>query len=230
VVIYCGNHVRPRSPRVAAEGVVIARQVEVVLPLVGAMALKIVGVEVGDDARRSCFGEVADAVIGHRNRRRRVGIGRRDELSRVVVGVVGRNAARPDATREFSVGCVCVRGSLPVGVDLVRDEPRRLVVEPAGDVAVRKRLVAVGRHRDLVAVDVVGVIDGISRAALRENTPFRVVGRGDGMAERIGDGDLSTERVVRISRLVAERVDGLGNAALLVVDDLRRVAASVGLR
>ena len=63
-----------------------------------------------------------------------------------------------------------------------------------------------------------------------EASPFRVVGRGDGMAERIGDGDLSTERVVRISRLVAERVDGLGNAALLVVDDLRRVAASVGLR
>lgn len=133
-------------------------------------------------------------------------------------------------TREFSVGCVCVRGSLPVGVDLVRDEPRRLVVEPAGDVAVRKRLVAVGRHRDLVAVDVVTVVDGIRRAALGEDATFRVVGCVDDVRERIDYGNLPPERVVAVGCLVAERVDGLGDAALRVVDDLRAAAASVGLR
>ena len=187
-----------------------------------------------EECRNSCgivgFDLPPCAAVGERYRRRAVGV---DGIRERTIGIVavGRNdSTRPGASRELAVGGVVVARPLPVGVDLVRDEPRRLVVEPAGDVAVRKRLVAVGRHRDLVAVDVVGVIDGISRAALRENTPFRVVGRGDGMAERIGDGDLSTERVVRISRLVAERVDGLGNAALLVVDDLRRVAASVGLR
>ena len=46
----------------------------------------------------------------------------------------------------------------------------------------------------------------------------------------IGYARLSPERVVAVRRLVAERVDGLGDAALRVVDDLRAVAASVGLR
>ena len=50
------------------------------------------------------------------------------------------------------------------------------------------------------------------------------------MAERIGYRSLATKGIVGVDRLVAERVDGLGNAALLVVDDLRRIAASVGLR
>ena len=47
---------------------------------------------------------------------------------------------------------------------------------------------------------------------------------------RVGDGGLATERVVRVSRFVAERVDGLGDAALRVVDKVRRVAAAIGLR
>ena len=59
---------------------------------------------------------------------------------------------------------------------------------------------------------------------------FRVVGRGDGMAERVDDGDLTAKRVVGVSRFVAKRVDRLGDAALRIVDDLRAAAASVGLR
>ena len=38
------------------------------------------------------------------------------------------------------------------------------------------------------------------------------------MAERVGNGDLATERVVGVSRFVAERIDGLGDAALRVID------------
>ena len=52
---------------VAAEGVVVARQVEVVLPLVGAVAVDIVGVEVRDDIGGCRFGHVADAVVRHRD-------------------------------------------------------------------------------------------------------------------------------------------------------------------
>ena len=213
-----------------AEAVVIARQIEVVLPLVGAMALKIIGVEVGDNASGSCVNEVSNAVVGHGDRRGRVGVGRRDELSRVVVRVVGCDAARPGAACEFAVGGVVIARPLSVGVEFVGHAARWFVVEPAGRVAVGERLVAVGRHCDLVAIGIVRVIDGINCATLRDDPPFGVVGRGDGVAERVGDGDLATERVVGIGRLVAERVDGLGNAALRVIDKVRRIAAPVGLR
>ena len=50
------------------------------------------------------------------------------------------------------------------------------------------------------------------------------------MSERIGDGDLTAKRVVGVGRFVAEQVDGLGDAALRVVDDLRCVAATISLR
>ena len=112
----------------------------------------------------------------------------------------------------------------------VPPESRGFVVEPAGRVAADEVLVAVGGHRDLVAVGVVGVVDGVGCAALRDDPPFGVVGRGDGMAERVDDGDLTAKRVVGVSRFVAKRVDRLGDAALRIVDDLRAAAASVGLR
>ena len=132
------------------EGVVVARQIEIVLPLVRAMAVEIVGVEVGDDARGRGIDEVADAVVRH-------GDGRGDtvvvifgarQIARVVVRVVGCNATRPGATGEFAVGRVGVRRALAVGVHLVRHTTRRFVVEPTGHVAIRERLVAVGRHQD----------------------------------------------------------------------------------
>ena len=94
--------------RGAAEGVVIARQVEVILPFVGAVADDVVSVEVRDDARRSCFGQVANAVVGYGDCRGRVGVGRQDELPGVVVGVVGYDTARPSATSEFAVGGIVV--------------------------------------------------------------------------------------------------------------------------
>ena len=216
----------------AAEGVVVARKIEVVLPLVGAMAVEIVGVDVRDDAGGRGIDEVTDAVVRHCDGRGHAIViifGAR-EITGVIIGVVGDDAARPSAASEFAVGSVVIARALAVGVEFVRHTARRFVVEPAGGVAVRKRLIAIGGHRDLVAVGVVGVVDRVSRSTLGDDTLFGVVGRGDGMAERIGDGDLSTERVVRISRLVAERVDGLGNAALRIVDDLRRVAADISLR
>jgi len=71
---------------------------------------------------------------------------------------------------------------------------------------------------------------GQTPASLRENTPFGIVSRGDGVAERIGYRSLTAKRVVGVGRFVAKRVDGLRDAALRVVDDLRAAAASVGLR
>ena len=65
---------------------------------------------------------------------------------------------------------------------------------------------------------------------MRENTPFGIVGRGDGVAERVGDDDLAAERVIGVGRFVAERVDGLRDAVLRVIDKVRCVAAPVGLR
>ena len=50
------------------------------------------------------------------------------------------------------------------------------------------------------------------------------------MAQRVGDGGLATKRVIGVGRFVAERVDGLGDAALRVVDEARCIAAPVGLR
>ena len=50
------------------------------------------------------------------------------------------------------------------------------------------------------------------------------------MAERVGDRDLTAKRIVGVSRFIAERVDGLRDAASRVLDKVRRVAAAVGLR
>ena len=167
--------------RGTTEGVVIARQVEVVLPLVRAMALKIIGVEIRHDTGGCRIDEIADAVIGHGYGRGVVGVGRRDELPRVIVSVVGCDATRPGAASEFAIGRVGVARALSVGVEFVRHAARRFVVEPASGVASVRgaegvapyhrdvRLLAVGRHRDLVAVGVVGV-------GGRE--PFRVGHRG----------------------------------------------------
>jgi len=94
------------------KGVVVARQVEVVLPLVGAMALKIIGVEIRDNASGSCVNEVSNAVVRHGDGRGIVGVGCRDELPGVVVGVVGYDTARPGAAGELAVGGVRVRRAL----------------------------------------------------------------------------------------------------------------------
>ena len=145
----------------ATEGVVVARQVEVVLPLVGAMAVDVVSVEVGNDAGGGGFGQVADAVIRH-------GDGRGDtivvvfgarQIARVVVGVVGGDTPCPNAAGKLAVGGVRVRRALAIGVDLVRHASRQLVIMPGRDITSRRgrsprptvRLVAVGGHRDLIA-------------------------------------------------------------------------------
>ena len=88
------------------KGVVVARQVEVVLPLVRAAADDVVGVEVGDDAYRGCFGQIADAVVGHRDHRRAVGVDGGRQVARRVIGVVRRDAARPCARHKPCVLCV----------------------------------------------------------------------------------------------------------------------------
>ena len=214
-----------------AEGVVIARQIEVVLPLVRAVALKIIGVEVRDDAGGRGIDEVTDAVVRHCDGRGHaivVIFGAR-EITGVILGVVGDDAARPSAASEFAVGGVVIARALAVGVEFVGHAARRFVVEPAGGVAASERLVAVGRHCDLVAVNVIGVVDRVGRTALGGDAPFGVVGGRDGVAQRVGHRDLAAERVVGIGRLVAERVNGLRDAALRVIDKVRRVAAAIGL-
>ena len=60
---------------------------EVVLPLVRAVADDVVSVEVGDDASGGGFGQVADAVIGHGDCR-----------GGTVVVITSRDIARTDAT------------------------------------------------------------------------------------------------------------------------------------
>ena len=84
-----------------AEAVVIARQVEVVLPLVGAMTVEVVGVEVRDDAGGCRVDQIADAVVDHGDRRSEtiVVVFGACQLTRVIVGVVGDDAARPSAAR-----------------------------------------------------------------------------------------------------------------------------------
>jgi len=49
----------------AAECIVVARQVEVILPLVRTVADEVVGEEVRDNACRGRADEVADAVVRH---------------------------------------------------------------------------------------------------------------------------------------------------------------------
>ena len=98
--------------RGASEGVVIARQVEVVLPLVGAVADEVVGVEIRDNASGSCVNEVSNAVVRHGDGRGRVGVFGAREITRVVVGVVGDDTSRPRAASEFAVGRVRVGRAL----------------------------------------------------------------------------------------------------------------------
>ena len=59
---------------------------------------------------------------------------------------------------------------------------------------------------------------------------FGIVGRGDGVAERVGDRCLAAKRIVGVSRFVAKRVDRPRDAPLRVVDGLGPAAASVDLR
>ena len=134
--------------RRASEAVVEARDLEVILPLVGAVAVEVVGVKVRDDTGGRGVDEVADAVIGH-------GDGRGDtvvvifgacQIARVIVGVVGDDASRPRAAGELAVGGIGVGRALAVGVEFVGHAARWFVVEPAGRVAVSERLVAVGGH------------------------------------------------------------------------------------
>ena len=134
-----------------AECIVIARQVEVILPLVGTMTIKVVGVEVRHDTFGRGFGQVADAVVGHRDCRGRVGVGCRDELPSIVVRVVGDDAAGPGAAGKFAVRGIGVRRPLAVGVEFIRHTTRGFVVEPTGRVAVSERLISVGGHRVLFA-------------------------------------------------------------------------------
>ena len=214
------------------KGVVVARQVEVVLPLVGAVANDVVGVEVRDDARRRRGGQVADAVVRHADGRGDTVVvifGAR-EITGVVVGVVGDDATRPGAAREPAVGRVRIRRAAPVRVDLVRDEARGRVKEPARRVAVCERLVSVGRHRDPAAIGVVGVVDGIRRAAHGDDAPLRVVGGHHRVRERIGDGRPPSKRVMAVGRRRPQRIDRPRDAPLRVVDGLSPAAASVDLR
>ena len=182
---------------IAAEGVVMARQVEVVLPLVGAVTVDIVGVEVRDDIGGCRFGHVADAVIRHRDGRGRIRVGRRDELTGCVVSIVSDDTARPGAAGELAVGRVGVGRALPVGVDLVRHAARGFVIEPARRVTDAGGEVAVGRHRRLVAVFVVRVVDGVGRTALGEDTAFGVVPVDLAVQVHVGDGQVSfTKRII----------------------------------
>ena len=73
------------------------------MPLVRAVADDVVGVEVGDDAGGCRVDQIANAVVRHGDRRGIVRVGCRDELSRVVVGIVGDDTSRPRAAGEFAV-------------------------------------------------------------------------------------------------------------------------------
>ena len=118
-------------------------------------------------------------------------------MSRAIIGVVGDNASRPGAAGEFAVGGIRVGRALPVGVDLVRHTARGFVIEPARRVTDAGGEVAVGRHRRLVAVLVVRVVDGVGRAALGEDTAFGVVPVDLAVQVHVGDGQVSfTKRII----------------------------------
>ena len=196
------------------------------------MAVDVVSVEVRDDASGRRVDEVADAVVRHADGRGHTVVVIFDarQITRVIVGVVGYDTARPRAASEFAVWGIRVRRALAIGVKFVRHAARGFVVEPTGGVAVGKRFIPVGGHRDLVAVSVVGVVNWVSCATLEDDMSFGIVSGRDRVVKRISYRNLATERVVRVGCLVAERVDGLGNATLRVIDKVRRVAAPVGLR
>lgn len=97
-----------------AEGVVETSQMEVVLPLVRAMAVDVVSVEVRHDTCGCRVDEVANAVVGHGDRRGHTVVvifGAR-QITGVVVGVVGCDATRPNAAGELAVGGVGVGRAL----------------------------------------------------------------------------------------------------------------------
>ena len=84
--------------RCAAKCVVGAGDGRAVLHLVRKLADAIVGVEVCGYAVADGGEGVPEAVVGQRNVRRRVRVVLGDEATLPVVGVVGRDAARPGAT------------------------------------------------------------------------------------------------------------------------------------
>ena len=216
---------------VAAEGVVEA------LDRVGARdtddgfvgeGAEVIVSERRDACRVNSTDLLASAVVDERDRRGIIGIDRVRERSVRIVGVRRDDAAGPGARREFAVGGIVVSRTLSVGVDLVRHAARRFVVKPARRVALSERFVTIGRHRDLVAVFVVDIIHGIRRAALREDAPFRIVCRRDGVRQRVCYARLPTKRVVAVGRGITECVNGRTDAVLRIVDRARRVAAAIG--
>ena len=90
----------------AAEGVVAAGDLDAVLDFVCAEPGDVVGVEVGAHHGGDCRDEVANAVVGHRDCRRAVGVDGVRERAGTVVGICSHDAARPGARREPAVGRV----------------------------------------------------------------------------------------------------------------------------
>ena len=63
---------------------------------------------------------------------------------------------------------------MTLAVDRVAGRTTEGVVEPTGGVAVGKRFIPVGCHRDLVAVGVVGVVDGVGGSMLDLLSSIRI--------------------------------------------------------
>ena len=177
------------------------------------------------------FGLTAERIVGKGDCRRVVRIDHVCQIAPVVVGVVGRYAASPCAARELAVGGVGVGWAVTIGIDLVGHCAGGDVIEPSGDIARigAKRLVTIGRHRGLVAKNVVGVANWVCRAAFVCFVATEVVFVDGGVTERIGDRGEITELVVSVSGSIAERVDRGGTLSKGIVFRVASVAATVGM-
>ena len=182
------------------------------------------------------FGLMAKGVVGEGDCRRVVRIDSVGKTAPVVVGVIGCYATRPDAAGELAVRGVGVCRAFTIGVDFVGHGAGGDVVEPGGDVTLRRggvtapyRFVPIRRHRGLIAEDVVSVANGVGCAAFIGLVPAKVVFVDNSVAERIGDGREMTELIVGVGSAVTERVNGGRALTERIIFGLARVAASISI-
>ena len=182
------------------------------------------------------FNLTAKGIVDERDRGCIIGVDGVREAAPVVVGVVGDDAACPGALRELAVGSIGVGRPFAVGIDLVSHRAGGDVVEPGGDVALRRGRrglrpshVAIRRHRGLVAEDVVGVANGVGRPAFVGLVSAKVVFIDCGVAERVGDRGETSKLVVGVGCGVAECIDGGGEQSEGIVFDVRCIATTVGV-
>ena len=228
-----------REAGIAAEAVACAVDLHAVLRLHGKRKrLWVISIGVCRDSGNHCGSHAPEAVVLEGYVGGGVVIDDVGEGTGVVVGIGGRNPARPGAGGELAVGGVGVGGALAVCVEFVGMQAGGGIVEPGGEIKGHRGregrkgraggqlrgedgevggIVAGGGHGGHAAKGIVLVGDGIGRAPGGDGVVVRIVGGVGDLAEGVGDGGAASEGVVGVPGAVGGGIGLPGDAAEVIV-------------